>query len=219
LLLGTSLAAIVVPKLAVWAIENHGWRSMFAIVGMLPLLVALPLAFWLFREPRPEEQPPGIKTASGALTGVTLAQGLRDYRFWLIWASILIIALTFGGAFINMPAMLADRGIPAQGAASVMGILGLGILSGRIITGLLLDRFWAGFVAFPLLYMPFGVFSAISPIVYSSVRDATGSYDPILFYSIFGYIIGGALLLLGRYPVLTATAGASPQGEPAMEAA
>jgi hypothetical protein len=56
---------------------------------------------------------------------------MRDYRFWLIWASIFFIALTFGGAFINMPAMLADRGIPAQGAASVMGILGLGILTGR----------------------------------------------------------------------------------------
>ncbi|MBL0966151.1 MFS transporter [Blastomonas sp. UPD001] len=278
LLLGTSLAAIVVPKLAVFAIESWGWRAMFAIVGMLPLLVALPIAFWLFREPRPEEQPPGIKTASGALTGVTLGQAVRDHRFWLIWVSILVIALTFGGAFINMPAMLADRGIPAQGAASVMGILGLGILSGRIITGLLLDRFWAGFVAFPLLclpaasswilldpapgfalaalagfllgfaagaesdliayltgryfgmahygkiygmlYMPFGIFSAISPIVYSSVRDATGSYDPILFYSIFGYVIGGALLLLlGRYPVLTEAAGPAPQGEPAMEAA
>ena len=71
-----------------------------------------------------------------------------------------------------------------------------------------------------MLYMPFGVFSAISPIVYSSVRDATGSYDPILFYSIFGYISGGALLLLlGRYPVLSEAAGVPPQGEPAMEAA
>lgn len=265
LLLGTSLAAIIVPKLAVWAIETHGWRAMFAIVGMLPLLLALPVCIWLFREPRPEEQPQGIKTASGALTGVTLGQAMRDYRFWLIWASILFIALTFGGAFINMPAMLADRGMPAQGAASVMGILGLGILSGRIITGLLLDRFWAGFVAFPLLclpalsswilldsdpgftlaalagfllgfaagaesdliayltgryfgmahygkiygmlYMPFGVFSAISPIVYSSVRDSTGSYDQILFLAMFGYIIGGGLLLLlGRYPVLTEAA-------------
>lgn len=279
LLLGTSLAAIIVPKLAVWAIESHGWRAMYAIVGMLPLLVALPVCIWLFREPRPEEQPRGIKTASGALTGVTLGQAMRDYRFWLIWLSILFIALTFGGAFINMPAMLADRGIPAQGAASVMGILGLGILSGRLITGLLLDRFWAGFVAFPLLclpalsswillnpapgfglaalagfllgfaagaesdliayltgryfgmahygkiygmlYMPFGVFSAISPLVYSSVRDSTGSYDQILFIAIFGYVIGGALLmLLGRYPVLgeAATSGALPAG-PVMERA
>ncbi len=269
LLLGTSLAAIAVPKLAVWAIETQGWRAMFAIVALLPLFVALPIGLWLFREPRPEEQPPGIKSASGGLTGVPLGQALRDYRFWLIWVSVSVIAVTFGGAFINMPAILADRGMPAQSAASVMGVLGLGILAGRIITGILLDRIWAGFVGFPLLclpalsswillgadpgfglaalaafllgfaagaesdliayltgryfgmahygkiygmlYMPFGIFSAISPIIYAAVRDTAGSYDPILFIAMFGYVLGGGLLLLlGRYPVLGDTSSGLP---------
>jgi OFA family oxalate/formate antiporter-like MFS transporter len=259
LLLGTSLAAIIVPKLAVWGIENYGWRAMFAIVALLPLLVALPVGYFLFREPRPEERPAGLNSASGKLTGVSLGTAMKDYRFWLIWLSIAIIAIAFGGAFINMPAMLSDRGLDAQAAASVMGILGLGILSGRIITGLLLDRFWQGFVAFPLLclpaistwilvggdisfplaatagfllgfaagaesdliayltgryfgmanygkiygmlYMPFGLFSAASPLLYAYVRDTTGSYDPILWAAKFGFVIGGGLLLfLGRYP-------------------
>ena len=155
--------------------------------------------------------------------------------------------------------MLSDRGLDAQTAASVMGVLGIGIFSGRIITGMLLDRFWAGFVAFPLLclpaiscyillgqdiafpmaalagfllgfaagaesdliayltgryfgmahygkiygmlYMPFGFFSALSPIVYANVRDTSGSYDPILSVALYAFFIGGALLmLLGRYP-------------------
>lgn len=259
LLLGTSLAAIIVPKLAVWGIENYGWRAMFAIVALLPLLIALPAGYFLFREPRPEERPKGLSGASGRLTGVTLREALRDYRFWLIWLSIATIAAAFGGAFINMPAILLDRGIDAGDAASVMGVLGLGILSGRVITGALLDRFWQGFIAFPLLclpavscyvllgnditftlaalsgflfgfaagaesdliayltgryfgmanygkiygmlYMPFGLFSAASPLLYAYVRDTTGSYNPILTIAIFGFIIGGGLLLLlGRYP-------------------
>jgi MFS family permease len=275
LLLGTSLAAIVVPKIAVWGIESYGWRAMFAIVALLPLLVALPVGYWLFREPRPEERPAGINSASGRLTGVSLGTALKDYRFWLIWASIAIIATAFGGAFINMPAMLSDRGLEAQTAASVMGILGLGIFCGRIITGALLDRFWQGVVAFPLLclpaiscyillgdsitfplaaiagfllgfaagaesdliayltgryfgmanygkiygmlYMPFGLFSATSPLLYAYVRDTSGSYDPILSVAIFGFVIGGGLLvLLGKYPA------SFPDDEapiPAMEAA
>ena len=259
LLLGTSFAAIVVPKLAVWAIENYGWREMFAIVAILPLAIALPIGYFLFREPRPEERPKAILSESGNLTGVTLGVAMRDYRFWLIWLSIALISTAFGGAFINMPAMLSDRGLDAQTAASVMGVLGLGIFAGRLITGALLDRFWQGFVAFPLLclpalscylllgdtivfpaaalagfllgfaagaesdliayltgryfgmahygkiygmlYMPFGLFSALSPIIYASVRDNTGSYNPILAVAIFGFIIGGGvLLLLGRYP-------------------
>ena len=259
MLLGSGLAAIVVPPLAVWGIQNYGWRAMFAIIAMLPLLAALPLAYFLFREPRPEERPIGIVGASGKLTGVTLGTALKDYRFYLIWASIAIIAGAFGGAFINMPAMLADRGMPAQSAATVMSMLGLGILAGRLITGALLDRFWQGFVAFPLLclpsitcyimlgndltlplamlagfllgfaagaesdliaylagryfgmahygkiygmlYVPFGLFSAFSPILYAHVRDTSGSYDPILFAAMFTFVIGGGLLLfLGKYP-------------------
>ena len=278
LLMGTSLAAITVPKLAVWAIESYGWRNMFLIVAGLPLLVALPIAYFLFREPRPEERPKAISSDSGRLTGVTLGAALKDYRFWLIWLSIAMIAGAFGGAFINMPAMLSDRGMEAQTAASVMGILGIGIFSGRIITGLLLDRFWAGFVAFPLLclpaiscflllgdtitfpmaalagfllgfaagaesdliayltgryfgmahygkiygmlYMPFGFFSALSPLIYAYVRDNMGSYDPILSVAIFIFVVGGGLLLLlGRYPESFPEAELDPAVNPATEAA
>lgn len=258
LLLGTSLAAMIVPQVVVWAIANYGWRAMFAIVALFPV-GALIITFLLFREPRPEERPKAVSSASGNLTGVTLAAALKDYRFYLIWLSIALIATSFGGAFINMPTMLQLRGVDAQSAATVMGILGLGILAGRIITGLLLDRFWQGVVAFPLLclpaisawillgddltfmmaaiagfllgfaagaesdliaylagryfgmanygkiygmlYMPFGLFSALSPIIYAQVYDRTGSYDPILILAIGGFILGGALLLfLGRYP-------------------
>ncbi|QYU70353.1 MFS transporter [Leptolyngbya sp. 15MV] len=259
LLLGTSLAAMIVPRIAVWAIESYGWREMFAIVALLPLLIALPIAWFLFREPRPEERPNAVSGAGGRLTGVSLGTALRDYRFWLIWASIGFIATAFGGAFINMPRILSLKGIDAQTAASVMGILGLGILMGRIVTGALLDRFWQGFVAFPLLclpaisawillgdsvtfplaaiagfllgfaagaesdliaylagryfgmlnygriygmlYMPFGLFSALSPILYAQAFDRTGSFDPMLTLAMGGFVIGGGLLLLiGAYP-------------------
>ncbi|OBX17844.1 MFS transporter [Erythrobacter sp. QSSC1-22B] len=259
LLMGTSIAAIIIPQVAQWAIANYGWRMMFVIIAAFPLLIALPLGIAFFREPAPEERPKTDATGGTALTGVTLGQALRDYRFWLIWLSILTIAFAFGGAFVNMVPILADHGLPAKVAATVMTILGLGILSGRIITGVLLDRFWAGYVAFPLLclpaissyvllgtdsgfawaavggfllgfaagaesdliaylasryfgmlhygkiygmlYMPFGLASAASPIVYAYVRDTTGSYDPILTAAIFMYVVGGGLLLLlGRYP-------------------
>ncbi|MEO1169183.1 MAG: MFS transporter [Pseudomonadota bacterium] len=277
LLLGTSIAAIIVPQVAEWAIREYGWRAMFVIVAGFPLLIALPIGFFLFREPRPEERPQAITSNGGKLTGATLGQALRDYRFWLIWFSILIIAFAFGGAFINMVPILADHGIASDLAARVMGILGLGILSGRIITGLLLDKFWAGYVAFPLLclpaissylllgtdsnfmiaafggfllgfaagaesdliaylasryfgmlhygkiygmlYMPFGLASATSPIIYASVRDTMGSYDPILTVAIFAYVVGGGLLLfLGRYPETFPAADSEPS-DAALEAA
>ena len=259
LLMGTSLAALFVPKLAVWAIAQFGWRTMFAIMALVPLLVALPVAWLYFREPRPEERPQALLNSDGRLAGMTLGKAMRGYRFYVMWISISIVAGCYSGAFINMPAILMDDGMSAQSAASIMGVLGLGIFAGRVITGVLLDRFWQGFVAFPLLclpaitclillggdvtfmlaslaafflgfaagaeadliaylagryygmahygkiygmlYMPFGIASALSSILYAYVRDVTGSYDPVLFVAIFGFVGGGAmLLLLGRYP-------------------
>jgi MFS transporter, OFA family, oxalate/formate antiporter len=52
-----------------------------------------------------------------------------------------------------------------------------------------------------MLYLPFGLCSGISPVLYGAVRDKVGSYDPILSVAAVVFIIGGALLLgLGRYP-------------------
>lgn len=258
LLMGTSIAAMVVPQVAVWAIQTYGWRPMFAIIALFPI-AALVIAYFLFREPSADERPKAIESASGQLTGVTLGSALKNYRFYLIWLSIALIALGFGGAFINMPTMLRLGGLEAETAATVMGILGVGIFAGRLITGALLDRFWQGFVAFPLLclpaisawillgnditfplaamagfllgfaagaesdliayltgryfgmahygkiygmlYMPFGFFSAASPVAYAQVLDRTGSFNPMLELAIGMFIIGGGLLLfLGRYP-------------------
>jgi cyanate permease len=58
-----------------------------------------------------------------------------------------------------------------------------------------------------MLYMPFGIFSAISPVLYGRIRDTTGSYDQMLMAAIFLFIAGALLLLtLGRYPVFAAKA-------------
>jgi hypothetical protein len=52
-----------------------------------------------------------------------------------------------------------------------------------------------------MLYMPFGMASAISPAAYGWVRDSTGTYAPILGTALFLFIAGAVLLLLlGRYP-------------------
>ncbi len=259
MLLGTSVSALVVPQIAQAAIARFGWRAAFPAAALLPLLVAIPLALLWFREPLPHERPAGVSDASGRLTGLTLGEALRGYRFWVLLASILVIALAYGGAHIHMAQIVGLHGFSPAVAASVLGVVALGILAGRLIVGLLFDRFWAPGVAAPAmllpavacflltgttpnlsmvmlggfllgfaagaesdviaflaaryfgmahygkiygaLYMPFGIGSAISPIVYGRVRDVSGSYDPMLTAAMLMFVIGGALLLLlGRYP-------------------
>jgi len=259
MLLGTSLAAMVVPQIAQKAISLGGWRVAFPVVALLPLLVAIPIAYVWFREPRPDERPAGVADASGAIFGLTLKEAVRGFRFWVLLASILLTAIAYGGAHIHIAQIVGFHGFSAEVAASVLGVVAIGILVGRLLVGFLFDRFWAPGVAFPalllpaiacwllmgtdaalshvivggfllgfaagtesdviaylaaryfgmahygriygVLYMPFAIGSAISPILYGLVRDRTGSYDPILMAAMGMFAVGGALLLaLGRYP-------------------
>ena len=262
-LVGTSLAAMVVPPLTVWAIGEFGWRMAYPVIALLPLLLAFPVALLFFREPTAEERPPELAaTGSTALAGMTLGEAIRGYRFWVIFLSILLVAFAYGGAHIHLPQMLKAKGFETGQAALVMSSLGFSILFGRLFTGFLLDRFWAPAVTLPILclpavscllltgdslslplafvaamflgfaagaetdlvaylagryfgmahygkiygmlYMPFGIASAVSPAVYGAVRDSTGTYDPMLHVALFLFVAGAVLLLvLGKYPDFT----------------
>jgi predicted MFS family arabinose efflux permease len=258
-LLGTSLAVIVVSRLSVFGLESFGWRLTFPLLANLPLLVALPVAWFWFREPSAAERPPEISGAGGKLTGYGVAECVRGYRFWLIFVSVLMVAFAYGGLHFHMREILKLQGFSASDAADVLAILGISIAVGRIGTGFLLDRIWAPLVTLPLLslpaiacfflagdglsmslamvaavilglaagaetdliaylagryfgmanygriygllYAPFGLASAISPAIYGSVRDRSGSYDAILYVAAGLFVVGAVLLLgLGRYP-------------------
>ena len=259
MLVGTSAAAFIVPQLAVWSSDQFGWRAIFPVVALLPLLIALPATLAFFREPRAEERPAALSTASGELAGMTFRQAVRTKQFWILWSSIFLIASAYGGAHIHLPSIVGDHGIDRTAAAGIMGIVGIGLLCGRIGVGFMLDRVWGPAIAFPvlclpaiamyllmgtssemmmisvaafflgfaagaesdliaflaaryfgmahfgriygMLYMPFGLMSAISPVIYGTVRVKTGSYDGMLMAAAAMFVIGGALLLLlGRYP-------------------
>lgn len=259
MLLGTSIAAMIVPQIAQAAIASGGWRMAFPVVALLPLLVAIPLAYFWFREPRPDERPEGVADQSGAILGITLREAVSGYRFWILLSSILLTAMAYGGAHIHIVQIVGMHGFAPTVAASVLGVVAIGILVGRLLVGFLFDRFWAPGVSFPalllpaiacwllmgnsadishviiggfllgfaagtesdiiaylaaryfgmahygriygVLYMPFAIGAAISPIIYGMVRDSTGSYDLMLLAAMAMFAAGGTLLLLlGRYP-------------------
>jgi MFS transporter, OFA family, oxalate/formate antiporter len=154
MLVGTSAAAFIVPQLAVWSSDNFGWRAIFPVVALMPLLIALPATLAFFREPRADERPAALSTASGELAGMTFKEAVRTKQFWILWFSIFLIASAYGGAHIHMPAIVGDHGIDRAAAAGIMGIVGMGLLCGRIGVGFLLDRFWGPAIAFPVLCLP-----------------------------------------------------------------
>jgi MFS family permease len=154
-LMGTSVSAVLLPMITVALLEWQGWRAAYAGLALLPLLVALPICLLWFREPVPEERPAELRAASSAgLPGLTLPEALRSRGFWLLWISILLVSFAYGGSLVHLPSMLGAQGFSRPETASVMMVFGLSIAAGRLITGLLLDRFWAPFVTLPILSLP-----------------------------------------------------------------
>jgi len=157
-LMGTGLTGALLPRYVAWLIEIFGWRLAFVGVALIPLLIALPVAWFFFHEaPKPSNPVPAagpVAAAPAATAGKTLAEAMRDYRFWVLAIVILLATLQTGGAITNLPPLLQDRGYSAADAAGIAGVIGISIVIGRLLTGYLIDRFWAPGVAFPLLTLP-----------------------------------------------------------------
>lgn len=154
-LVGTSISAMALPIITTWLINDFGWRVSYAALALLPLGIALPIGLLWFREPKPEERPPEIAAAGAvSLPGRSLQEAMREPRFWILWTSIALVTIAYSGALVHLPSMLGARGFERSEAAAVMSVFGLSIFAGRIITGYLLDKFWAPLVTLPILCLP-----------------------------------------------------------------
>jgi cyanate permease len=65
-------------------------------------------------------------------------------------------SLSQNGALTHLSALLTDRGVSKEGAAMALSAMGLASLAGRLLTGWLLDHFFAPRVAFCLLAISAG---------------------------------------------------------------
>jgi len=141
LLGGGALGAIILPPAAQFLIDAFGWRAAFAILGGLVLVVGLPCGS------RVRERSRVTHSATAPASGISLGEGLRSRIFWIIVVELFLISVSQNGAITHLSALLTDRGVAPASAALTVSAMGGAILAGRLITGWLLDRFFAPHVA------------------------------------------------------------------------
>lgn len=147
---GTGLFGIVSKPYLAWVIGAYGWRAGYVGLGLLPILIALPTAFLLFRDTDPHAT--AIRTTTPG--GLTVGQAARDWRFWLLIAALMPISYALGGPVPNLEGILRSDGLAPGAILTLTPLIGLTALIGRLIGGWLLDRFWAPGVAFVILSLP-----------------------------------------------------------------
>jgi cyanate permease len=110
------------------------------------LVVGVPTIARFIRE-RPAD---GARTG-GETSGASVSEGLTSRVFWILVIVLFFQSIAQNGALTHMAALLTDRGVSAGGAAIALSAMGAASLAGRLVTGWLLDRFFAPRVAFCLL--------------------------------------------------------------------
>ena len=158
---GSGLSAFLVPNVANYLVEHHGWR--FAYLGLAGLwaLVVIPVFLLFLRDPNVTPAEPTAESeaaAQTALTGLTAAQGFRSLSFYKLFGANLLTVVASVGLILNMVPVLRSTGIAPGTAAWIYGFSGIATIAGRVLSGWLMDRISAsrvvGFAVIALTVLP-----------------------------------------------------------------
>jgi MFS family permease len=153
---GISFGGIVFAPLAQYLIDHVGWRTAYAVLGTLVIvLVVPPVAAFMRRDPRdlglwPDGIAPDHAGGRGGDTGwlddelarsLTPHAALRDPSFWLLAAAFALTMSGIAGTLLYQNSLLIDRGVSAASASLVLGATAAMGTLGKLGCGQLLDRF------------------------------------------------------------------------------
>jgi MFS family permease len=141
---GIGLGVTLIPQLAEYLIATSGWRTAYVVLGAAILVVAFPACALFIREPRAIAH----RAAPSSARGLTTRQALtQSWKFWALTAALLFGGISITGTVTQVVALLTDRGIPAEVAASALSASGLAMILGRVLAGYFLDLIFGPFIA------------------------------------------------------------------------
>ncbi len=195
---GTSAGGMIMSPVANWIILQHGWRTAFALSGIMILVVVIPVVLLAIRthpsEVGLEPYRADADDASNAEAswGVGVKEALSMRSFWQLSAIMLIIALVAGGLGNHCVAYLTDlEHSPDRAAFAWSLVMGVMIL-GKLSLGPLADR-WSARNAMAGACVLFAVSIAI-------LTFAQPYWIVVVFAALYGFACGAPLVL---NPLLT----------------
>lgn len=145
-LTGSGTGSILIPQIVQMVMHRYGWREAYLTLGAIAML-GFPLTALLVRN-----RPLAVGHHDESLaTGKTVKEVLQSGTFWLLALTVLLPAFGSNGLISHLAAILTQRGLSGASAATALSMLGAFGIAGRLITGGLLDRFFAPRLALVML--------------------------------------------------------------------
>jgi MFS family permease len=194
---GSSASAIVFYPLNTWLIVTLGWRSALLVFGLIVVVVAVPLAALLYREP-PDgvgRSPAEAARDTGTAThDWTLAAALRNHRFWAVFTMWALGVIGYQIVTTHQVAHALERGFAPITLGWVFGLAGACTVAGNLLGGALSDR-WGSGVVFAL-----GSAVGIAGIAALAWLRGPGDLAGLLLYAASGLGFGMRIALLAAIP-------------------
>jgi OFA family oxalate/formate antiporter-like MFS transporter len=240
---GVGIGGFLWPLYAQAMIGQHGWREAWLLLALAVAVLALPTIALLLRDsPASVGQTPDgdpLRTAADGTTpaeatGIPLAGVLRMPRYWLLVATFFLIGFAVQSVMLHLVPLLTARGLPPMLAALAQSLLFVAVTTGRLVTGWLMDRFFAPRVALAFLLAPIvgitllalGAGGATALVAALLVGLAVGAEVDVLAYltgryfgarhfsAVYGTFYGVYTLSGGLGPLFTARLVDTGEGYP-----
>jgi predicted MFS family arabinose efflux permease len=146
-----SMVGLGVAQMLNSAAANHfiasvGWRGAWMVSALIIGLIGILNCLFLFKDNPAFLRARRAKQQSPILAGLTFADSIGQPVFWLLGLAAMLVCIVAAGISTHSAAIITDRGGSTALATTAVMLLGLGSLSGRLLTGLLLDRIAFGLV-------------------------------------------------------------------------
>lgn len=191
---GPALTGAILGPVLNSFIEGNGWRATYYLLAGLTVVTAVITMLLLPRERKVAGVSSPRRKASE-----DYPQIFRNPAFWVIIAAMLLVNLPQVMALSQLKIVLEDNGVDGRDVSIMLSAFAIGVLLGRFVAGLALDRFAPHFVGLFCLGMP-----GLGLLLIASSFDAP--WVLTLAVTAIGFAFGGegdivAYIVSRKFPV------------------
>jgi len=182
---GMGMAPLTISPLASWLITHHGWRAAMFDIGLLAWVLLIPAALFVRRPPLAGAA--GSQAARATPGKNEIGTALTSRQFLVLGFTFMFCCAAHSGPIFHVVSYAMWCGLSSMAAVSVYSVEGLAGLGGRVVIGLLADRFGAKRVLITTLAL-----QAFAIAAYLKVNKLSEFYTLAV---VFGVAYGGGMPL------------------------
>jgi MFS family permease len=139
---GMGMAPLTISPLASWLITQQGWRPAMFYIGALSWVLLIPAA-WFVRRPPVSANDAAQPVAAASGRRADVGRALTSPQFLVLGFTFMLCCMAHSGPIFHMVSYAMYCGLGSLAAVSIYSVEGLAGLGGRVLIGLLADRYGA----------------------------------------------------------------------------